>query len=64
MDLNQLYFDHQVLLIRAQNAPTPGLRHRHNAEAARVADRIGRRQAMLGAAAAGARPACIAEQCA
>lgn len=52
MDLNQLYFDHQILLIQADGATTPEARRAHEIEAARVACSIGQRQAKLGAAAA------------
>ena len=52
MDLNQLYFDHQILLIRAEGAETMHARRDHQAEAAQVAGRIGQRQTTLGAAAA------------
>lgn len=62
MDLNQLYFDHQVLLIRAQDAPTLGLRHRHKVAAALVDGRIRRRQAKLGATASSAGAASAEER--
>lgn len=52
MDLNQLYFDHQIQLIRADGAVTSEARRSHEHEAAQIADRIGQRQARLGAAAA------------
>jgi len=52
VDLNQLYFDHQIQLIHAQRAPTPDARRGHETAAERIADRIGQRQVRLGAAAA------------
>ena len=52
MDLNQLYFDHQVLLMRADGAATPEARGDHEIAAARIAGSIGQRQVRLGAAAA------------
>lgn len=53
MDLNQAYFDHQLSLIRAEQADTPCLEHGHRREAAQIAGRIGARQGSLGALAAG-----------
>ncbi len=52
MDLNQLYFDHQLLLIRARLAASFGIRDAHEAKASQIALRIGRMQRRLGAAAA------------
>lgn len=52
MDLNQLYFDHQIQLIRADGAVTDEARAGHALAAAEIAGRIGQRQARLGAAAA------------
>ena len=52
MDLNRLYFDHQVSLIRAEEAATVASREGFESEAARIAGRIGHKQARLGAAAA------------
>ena len=52
LDLNRLYFDHQLLLIRAQEAATPALRRDHESDAARIAGRIAHRQGLLGASAA------------
>ena len=52
MDLNQLYFDQQISLIRAQESPTSELRHKHESEATRIDDRIRQLQHKLGAAAA------------
>ena len=52
MDLNQLYFDHQIQLIRADGAVSAETRAGHQTAAAQIADRIGQRQARLGAAAA------------
>jgi len=52
VDLNQLYFDQQISLIRAQESPTSELRHKHESEATRIDDRIRQLQHKLGAAAA------------
>ena len=52
MDLNQLYFDHQVLLMQATRARTHALRHCHEVAATHVAGRIGCMQRALGAHAA------------
>lgn len=52
MDLNQLYFDHQIQLIRADGAVSDEARAGHELAAARIAGCIGQRQARLGAAAA------------
>ena len=52
MDLNQLYFDHQVLLMKAARADTCAARHKHEVRASHVAGRIGCMQRALGAAAA------------
>jgi hypothetical protein len=52
VDLNRLYFDHQLALIKADEAATAGTRRRHQGEAARIAACIGDRQRRLGAAAA------------
>jgi len=52
LDLNQLYFDHQVSLMNAHGAATPHARRGHEHEAGRIAGRIGRLQSRLGAAAA------------
>lgn len=49
MDLNQLYFEHQLLLMRA----TCGAQHeKHEVAASLIAGRIGCMQRALGAAAA------------
>lgn len=48
MDLNQLYFDHQLLLIRAERAASGGARDGYKVSASQ----IGRMQRALGAAAA------------
>lgn len=53
MDLNQLYFDHQILLMKAQHAQPSGRRERFEASASGLACRISRIQRTLGAAAAG-----------
>lgn len=52
MDLNQLYFDHQLLLIKALRAPSGGAQHEHEVSASHIAGRIGCMQRALGAAAA------------
>lgn len=52
MDLNQLYFDHQLLLIKALRSDSAGARHEHEVGASHVAGRIGCMQRSLGAAAA------------
>ena len=52
MDLNQLYFDHQLLLIQAQRATSPERRHLHRQGAALIAGRIGCMQGAMGARAA------------
>jgi len=52
VDLNQLYFDHQILLMKAYRAPSPSGRHGFEAAASCVAGRIGSLQGALGAAAA------------
>lgn len=52
MDLNQLYFDHQILRMRADRAPSPETMALHNRGAARVAGRIGCIQRAVGAHAA------------
>jgi hypothetical protein len=52
MDLNQLYFNHQVLLMEADRASTEGLRQLHEVAASHIAGRIGCMQRSLGAAGA------------
>lgn len=52
MDLNQLYFDHQVLLMQAQSEPCADRRRLHRNGAALVAGRIGCMQVAMGARAA------------
>ena len=52
MDLNQLYFDHQLLLMKAKRALSCEVRRAHETGASRVAGRIGRMQHALGAACA------------
>jgi hypothetical protein len=54
MDLNQLYFDHQVLLIRAHGAGRGEARRRHETGARRIAGCIGSIQRGSGAPAAAA----------
>ena len=62
MDLNQLYFDQQISLIKAQDAATPARRRGHEIEAARVSGQILHHQVKLGAAAACAGTARGGEQ--
>ena len=52
MDLNQLYFDHQILLMRAKQTLSAEARHAHEAGASLIAGRIGCIQRALGAASA------------
>ncbi len=52
MDLNQLYFDHQVLIMRAGNAEPGDTRWLHETGARRVAGRISSIQRRSGAPAA------------
>lgn len=52
MDFNQLYFDHQVLLMRADDASSDGAQHQHAFDASLIAGRIGCMQRALGAGAA------------
>lgn len=52
MDLNQLYFDHQILLMKARRAPPRGRRRGFETEASDIAGRITRSQHSLGASAA------------
>ncbi len=40
MDLNRLFFQHQIALMRANAAPSRPERERHNAEADGIASRI------------------------
>ena len=54
MDLNQLYFDHQVLLMRADGALSGPARQERRFDASLLARRIGNRQRVLGAPAAAA----------
>ena len=53
MDLNQLYFDHQLLLMRAARAPTNDVRRVHELAAVKVARHVRTMQRTLGASAAG-----------
>ncbi len=62
MDLNQLYFDHQISLMKAHGASTSQGRRSHEDEADRLANRIGQLQGRLGAAAACAWMVRFAEQ--
>ncbi|WP_039096958.1 hypothetical protein [Croceibacterium mercuriale] len=52
MDLNQLYFDHQLMLIRADRAPSCASRNASRIDASLLAARIGTMQRGLKAAAA------------
>jgi len=52
LDLNQPYFDHQLLLISAGRASSRNARHECEVGASRVAGRIGCMQRALGAGAA------------
>ena len=63
MDLNRLYSDHQLLLMRADRAPSDDARRVHTAAASHVAERIGRTQRALGAAAAPTWETLVAPAC-
>ena len=52
MDFNRLYFDHQLLLMKAQQSDSSVRRHALQAKASDVAARITRSQRCLGAGAA------------
>ena len=52
MDFNQLYSDHQALLMKAARAPTLSRRRALEVSASHIAGRIGCMQRALGAAAA------------
>jgi hypothetical protein len=52
MDLNQLYFRHQILKMRAEHSALAERRALHDRRAAALAERIGRFQRALGARAA------------
>lgn len=52
MDLNQLYFDHQRLLMKAGQAGSREVRRTHELGASLIAGRIGCIQRALGAACA------------
>jgi hypothetical protein len=52
VDLNRLYFDHQLLLMKAQDAPSSVRQLEFRIEASDIAGRISRSQRCLGAAAA------------
>ena len=52
MDFNRLYFEHQLLLLKAQHAASPDRRRGLRVEASAVAGRIGRSQRRLGAGGA------------
>lgn len=52
MDINQLYFDHQISLMRASASGSPQLRLAHHANATGIAQRIERIHRDAGAGAA------------
>lgn len=52
MDFNQLYFDHQIAVIRADSALSDPLRRESAFDASVIAGRIGCMQRALGAGAA------------
>jgi hypothetical protein len=52
VDLNRLYFDHQLLLMKARGAHSSARRLEIQIEASDIAERISRSQRRLGAAAA------------
>jgi hypothetical protein len=58
VDLNRLYFDHQLALIHASLSDTCDGRHRHASHASHIAGRIGTTQRALGASAARGWEAC------
>ncbi|MDF8332990.1 hypothetical protein [Novosphingobium cyanobacteriorum] len=51
MDLNQLYFDHQLQLMRARSTPCASARLRHRESAGRIAHAIATVHRASGAAA-------------
>ena len=51
VDLNQLYFDHQILLMRAAGSPVMADAALHLRDAARIAGQIGGVQRAKGASA-------------
>jgi hypothetical protein len=53
VDLNRLYFRHQILQLRAEHSALPEQRALHARHAAVVAERIGCVQRAIGAPAAG-----------
>lgn len=57
MDLNRLFFEHQLALIRSADADDRAERIRHNEEADCIATRISRFQSRNGAHAAPLMPA-------
>jgi hypothetical protein len=52
MDLNDLYFRHQISVMRARSAPDDGARGGHQVRADELADKIGHWQRRAGAGAA------------
>jgi hypothetical protein len=52
VDFNRFYFEHQLLLLKAQHAVSPDRRRSLRIEASAVAGRIGRSQRRLGAGGA------------
>ena len=61
MDLNQLYFDHQIAVMRADRAPSRQFRRDHRFDASLIAGRIGCMQRALRAGAAPAWEALAAQ---
>jgi hypothetical protein len=62
VDLNQLYFDHQLLLMKARRTLSAEARRAHEAGASLLAGRIGRMQRALGAEGAPAWEAMAADR--
>ena len=62
MDLNQLYFDHQLLLMKARQTLSIEVRRAHEIGASLIAGRIGHLQRVLGAACAPAWEAIAADR--
>lgn len=63
MDLNKLYFDHQLLLMKARRPGTSQIRGEHLAAARAIAGRIATFQRGLGAASAAAWGTLSAPRC-
>jgi hypothetical protein len=62
VDLNQLYFDHQLLLMKAKRTPSAETRRAHETGASLIAGRIGCVQRALGASGAQAWEAVAANR--